>query len=110
MPKFTVMLIETLTHRVVVEAPTETAAKRAAETFLTETDHNDDYLFRASGYEASHTVPAADDSQPDVVEELEMPTNPAQRHHRERAIGFTMSDADCRTPCISTTTGRKEPS
>lgn len=69
MPKFTVMLIETLTHRVVVEAATEAAAMRAAEPFLTETDHNDDYLFVAGGYEATHTNTAADDSQPDVKDE-----------------------------------------
>ena len=42
MLKFAVMLIETLTHRVVVDAATEAAAMRSAETFLTETDHNDD--------------------------------------------------------------------
>lgn len=68
MPKFTVTLIETLTHRVVVEAPTEVAAMRAAEAFLTETDHKDDYLFGASGYKATRTESAADDAQPDVVE------------------------------------------
>ena len=51
MPKFTVMLTETLTHRVVVQAATEAAAMRAAEIFLTETDHNDDYLFMAGGYQ-----------------------------------------------------------
>ncbi|MEQ8365563.1 hypothetical protein [Yoonia vestfoldensis] len=45
MPKFTVMMIETLTHRPVVEAPTEAAAICAAETILTEADHNDDSLF-----------------------------------------------------------------
>ena len=66
MPKFTVMLIETLTHRVVVEAATEEAAMRTAETFLTETDHNDDYLFVAGGYDATHTEAAADDVQSDV--------------------------------------------
>ena len=69
MPKFTVMLIETLTHRVVVEAATEAAAMRAAEIFLTETDHNDDYLFVASGFEATHTEAAAVDVQPDVKDE-----------------------------------------
>jgi len=69
MPKFTVMLIETLTHRVVVDATTEAAAMRAAETFLTETDHNDDYLFVAGGYEATHTEPTAADATPDVIEE-----------------------------------------
>ena len=63
MPKFTVTLIETLTDRVAVEAPTEVAAMRAAETFLTETDHNDDYLFGASGYKATRTESAADDAQ-----------------------------------------------
>ena len=68
MPKFTVTLIETLTHRVAVEAPTEVAAMRAAETFLTETDHNDDYLFGASGYKATRTESAADDAQSDAVE------------------------------------------
>jgi len=68
MPKFTVTLIETLTHRVVVEASTQVAAMRAAETFLTETDHNDDYLFGASGYEATRTESTVDDAQPDVVE------------------------------------------
>lgn len=69
MPKFTVTLIETLTYRMVVEAPTEVVAMRAAETFLTETDHNDDYLFGASGYEATRTESASDDAQPDVVED-----------------------------------------
>ena len=69
MPKFTVMLIETLTHRVVVEAATEAAAMRAAEIFLTETDHNDDYLFVAGGYEATHTEAAAVDAEPDVKDE-----------------------------------------
>ena len=69
MPKFTVMLIETLTHRVVVEAATAAAAMRAAETFLTENDHNDDYLFVAGGYEATHTESTADDAQPDVKNE-----------------------------------------
>ena len=69
MPKFTVMLIETLTHRVVVEAATEAAAMRAAEIFLTETDHNEDYLFVAVGYEATHTETAAVDAQPDVKDE-----------------------------------------
>lgn len=68
MPKFTVTPIETLTHRAVVEVPTEVAAMRAAETFLTETDHNDDYLFGASGFEPTRTGSAADDAQPDVVE------------------------------------------
>ena len=70
MPKFTVMLIETLTHRVVVEAATSAAAMRAAETFLTETDHNDDYLFVAGGYEATHTEPTVGDAQPDVKGEF----------------------------------------
>jgi len=69
MPKFTVMLIETLTHRVVIEAATEAAAMRAAEIFLTETDHNDDYLFVASGYQASHTETAAVDTQCNVKDE-----------------------------------------
>ena len=69
MLKFAVMLIETLTHRVVVDAATEAAAMRSAETFLTETDHNDDYLFVAGGYEATHTEPAADDAEPDVIDE-----------------------------------------
>ena len=69
MPKFTVMLIETLTHRVVVEAAIEAAAMRAAEIFLTETDHNDDYLFVAGGYEATHTEPAENDAQPDLKDE-----------------------------------------
>ena len=70
MPKFTVMLIETLTHRVVVEAATEVAAMRTAETFLTENDHNDNYLFVANGYEATHTEPAMNDAQPDVKHEV----------------------------------------
>jgi hypothetical protein len=69
MPKFTVTLIETLTHRVVVEAATEVAAMRAAEVFLTETDHNDDYLFVASGYHAINTEAATVDAQPDVKDE-----------------------------------------
>ena len=69
MPKFTVMLIETLTHRVVVEAATEAAAMHAAEIFLTETDHNDDYLFVASGYVATHTETATVDAQPDLKDE-----------------------------------------
>jgi len=69
MPKFTMMLIETLTHRVVVDAATEAAAMRVAEAFLTETDHNDDYLFGAGSYEATHTEPAADDAEPDVTDE-----------------------------------------
>ena len=69
MPKFTVMLIETLTHRVVVEAATAAAAMRAAEIFLTETDHNDDYLFVARGFEATHTEAAAVDAEPDVKDE-----------------------------------------
>ncbi|MDP3960192.1 MAG: hypothetical protein Q8Q26_09075 [Pseudorhodobacter sp.] len=69
MPKFAVMLIETLTYRVVVDAATEAAAMRAAESFVTETDHNDDYLFVAGGYEATHTEPAADDAEPDVTDE-----------------------------------------
>jgi len=70
MQKFTVTLIETLTHHVVVEAATEVAAMRTAETFLTEYDHNDDYLFVAGGYEATHTDPAADDAKPDVKDEV----------------------------------------
>ncbi|MDP2737773.1 MAG: hypothetical protein Q8O82_03455 [Pseudorhodobacter sp.] len=42
---------------------------RAAETFLTGIDRNDDYLFVAGGYEATHTEPAADDAEPDVTDE-----------------------------------------
>lgn len=42
----------------------------AGETFLTETDHNDDYLIVAGGYEATHTEPATDDVQPDVKDEV----------------------------------------
>lgn len=68
MPKFNVMLIETLAHRVVVEASTEVVAMRVAEAFLTETDHNDNYLFEVSGYKATRTESAADDAKPDVVE------------------------------------------
>jgi hypothetical protein len=70
MPKFTVMLIETLTHRLVVEAAAEGAVIRAAETFLTETDHNDDYLFVTGGYEVTHSEPVADDSQPELKDEV----------------------------------------
>ena len=69
MRKFTVMLIETLTHRVVVEAATEEAALRAAETFLADTDHNDNYLFVTGGYRATHTEPVPADMQPDVIAE-----------------------------------------
>ena len=84
MSKFTVMLIETLTHRVVVDAATEAAAMRAAETILTETDHNDDYLFVASGYRATHAAPAAEDVEPDVTAGPDMPIDPAQRHQLEQ--------------------------
>ncbi|MDO8984495.1 hypothetical protein [Cypionkella sp.] len=86
MPKFTVKLIETLTHRVVVEAATEVAAMRAAETFLTETDHNDNYLFVAGGHEATHTEPAADDAEPDVKDKSDMAVDPAQRHQLEQDV------------------------
>ncbi len=84
MPKFTVMSIETLTHRVVIEAATEAAATHAAETFLTETDHNDDYLFVARGHKATHAVPAAEDVEPDVTAGPDMPLDPAQRHQLEQ--------------------------
>ena len=66
MPKFTVMLTETLTHRVVVQAATEAAAMRAAEIFLTETDHNDDYLFVAGGYQGFQIF-VDDPQKPEVV-------------------------------------------
>ncbi len=69
MPKFTVTLIKTLIHRVVVEAATEAVAMRAAEIFLTETDHHDEYLFVASGYQATHTEAAPVDAQPNVKDE-----------------------------------------
>jgi hypothetical protein len=69
MPKFTVTLIETLTHRVVVEAANESAAVHAAEIFLTETDHNDDHLFVTSGYHAINTEAATVDAQPDAKDE-----------------------------------------
>jgi hypothetical protein len=69
MPKLSVTLIETLIHRVVVEAVTESAAMRTAEIFLTETDHHDEYLFVASGYQATHTEAATVDAQPDVKDE-----------------------------------------
>lgn len=65
MPKFTVTLIETLIHRVMIEGVTESAAMRAAEIFLTETDHHDEYLFVASRYQATHTEAATVDAQPD---------------------------------------------
>ena len=68
MPKFTVMLIETLTQRVVVDAEIEAAAMRFAETFLTETDHNDGYLFGAGSYEVTQTEPTADDDPPAVAD------------------------------------------
>ena len=63
------MVASGATHRVVVEAATEAAAMRAAEIFLTETDNNDDYLFVAGGYEATHTETAAVDAEPDVKDE-----------------------------------------
>lgn len=69
MPKFIVTLIETLAHRVVVDVATEAAAMHAAEVFLTETDHKDEYLFVASGFEATDTQGAAIDAQPDVKDE-----------------------------------------
>jgi hypothetical protein len=68
MPRFIVTLIETLTHRVVVDAVTEVAAMHAAEVFLMETDHKDDDLFVASGFEATETEAAAVDALPDVKE------------------------------------------
>ncbi|MGO4909998.1 hypothetical protein ACEN2J_16875 [Pseudorhodobacter sp. W20_MBD10_FR17] len=55
MPKFTVTLIETLIHRVMIEGVTESAAMRAAEIFLAKTDHYDEYIFVASGYQATNT-------------------------------------------------------
>lgn len=69
MPKFTVTLIEILTHRVMVEAATESAAVHAAEIFLTETDHYDEYIFVASGYQATNTEAAPVDAQPNVKDE-----------------------------------------
>ena len=69
MPKFIVTLIETLTHRVVVDAATAAAAMHAAEVFLTETDHEDEYLFVVSGFEASETQGAAVDARPNVRDE-----------------------------------------
>ncbi|QCO55570.1 hypothetical protein EOK75_07295 [Pseudorhodobacter turbinis] len=69
MPKFIVTLIETLTHRVVVDAATEVAAKHAAEVFLTEADHKDNYDFVSSGFEATNTQAAAVDALPDVKDE-----------------------------------------
>lgn len=69
MPKFIVTLIETLTHRVVVDAATGAAAMHAAEVFLTETDHKDEYLFVSSGFEATNTQAAAVDAQPDAKDD-----------------------------------------
>jgi hypothetical protein len=100
MPKFTVMLIETLTHRLVVGAATEAAAMHAAEIFLTETDHNDDYLFVASGHRASHAVPAAEDAEPDVKVGFDMPLDPAQRHQLEQDAITAAWEAERLSACI----------
>lgn len=70
MPKFIVTLIEILTHRVVVDAATEAAAMHAAEVFLTDADHKDNYLFESSGSEATNTQAAAVDALPDVKDEV----------------------------------------
>jgi hypothetical protein len=70
MPKFIVTLIETLTHRVVVDAVTKVAAKHAAEVFLTDADHKDNYLFVSSGFEATNTQAAAVDALPGVKDEV----------------------------------------
>jgi ribosomal protein S12 methylthiotransferase accessory factor YcaO len=69
MPKLSVTLIETLIHRVVVEAVTEAAAMRTAEISLTETDQNDEYLFVTSRYHAIHTEAATVDAQPSVKDD-----------------------------------------
>ncbi|MFZ1469578.1 MAG: hypothetical protein WAT09_11470 [Paracoccaceae bacterium] len=41
----------------------------AAKVFLTETDHNDGYLFVASGFDATDTEAAAVDARPDLKDE-----------------------------------------
>lgn len=69
MPKFTITLNETLTHRLTVDAATDAQAKESAEFFLTETDHNDRYLLSASGFEATSAEPAPPDAQPDLITE-----------------------------------------